>query len=187
MVCSLTPLTILTSSHHRVAFPCNWKTANRAFRLWSYSYSWKYVFMLINHDSTASSCSPSKCGGLILRNYPCSSTLWRFEVCCSVGFLDRSSPSSDLSGSEWWFFSSNILCCSSLGLASGGFCCQIDFLKSFLVPSSVVHYPLVIEPSHSSAPVTSLILQGSCYASPHRVVPIALGYPQGLLQVPDPL
>lgn len=122
MVCSLTPFTILNSSHHRVAFPYNWKMANRAFRLWSYSYSWKYLFIFISHASAASSYSLSKCGNLIFRNSPCNSIHCLFEVCCSDALSDRSSLSSDPSSVVWWFCSSDILYCSALGLAGGWFC-----------------------------------------------------------------
>lgn len=56
---------------------------------------------------------------------------------------------------------------------------DIDFTIE-LTPS-VVHYPLVIMPSHSSVPELSLVLQGLCYVSPRQAVPTALGCPEDLL------
>ena len=63
--CSSIPRIALVSSHHKVDFPCNWYTHNLSFKLSSYSYIWKYLFMLINQASTDSSASPSYLGGLI--------------------------------------------------------------------------------------------------------------------------
>lgn len=79
-------------------FSLQLKNSQPCFQVMVIFVQLKIFVHLINHASGASSYSPSKCGGLILQNYPCNSTLRLFEVCCSDALSERSSFSPDLSG-----------------------------------------------------------------------------------------
>lgn len=79
----------------------------------------------MSQASTTSSCSPSKRGGFIFLNYPCSSVLCLFCVLCSKALFDIyswfSSPPSVSSYSAQYSYSLVMCLCSGLGIASHWF------------------------------------------------------------------
>jgi len=99
---------------------------NWAFKLWSYSYIWKYLFIFASQCLVASSYSPSNTEGLIFLNSPCNSP---FYLLGSLWYETLSDSSSLLSWSPFVFAWPSLFLCvpilfpySWLGIRYQWFC-----------------------------------------------------------------